>query len=132
MPIVLKKHHAKYKVNTTEDKGVTKLMPSPSPELSPSPSPGPINFYFERKPEPGNEPEPGAEPGIEHRIEPEPGVEPGIEPEPEPEPGLYLLSIVLYLSNAAQGSEWLEYILIYGKLDSYLITYFIIKFPMEL
>ena len=39
-------------------------------------SPGPINFYFERKPEPGNESEPGAEPGIERRIEPEPGVEP--------------------------------------------------------
>ena len=57
-------------------------MPSPSPGLSP----GPINFYFERKPEPGNEPEPRAEPRIELRIEPKPEVE------PEPEPGLYLLS----------------------------------------
>ena len=65
---------------------------SPSPGLSP----GPINFYFERKPEPenepksGNEPEPRAELRIELGIEPKPEVEPGIEPEPEP--GLYLLS----------------------------------------
>ena len=41
----------------------------------PSPSPGPINFYFERKPEPKNEPEPGAEPRIELGIEPKPEVE---------------------------------------------------------
>ena len=34
MPIILKKHHAKYKVNTTLDKGVTKLM-SPLPTMSP-------------------------------------------------------------------------------------------------
>ena len=69
-----------------------------SPELSPSPShgntppclklsPGPINFYFECKPEPGNELEHEVEPGIELGIEPEPGV--------EPEPGLCLLSSVL-------------------------------------
>ena len=64
----------------------------PSPSLSPElrPSPGPVNFYFERKPEPG----------IELRIEPEPGVEPGIEPEPEP--GLYLLS-------AISGSRFLKF-----------------------
>ena len=64
------------------------LSPSPSPGLSP----GPINFYFERKPKPGNEPEPGAEPRIELGIEPKPEVEPEPEPGVEPEPGLYLLS----------------------------------------
>ena len=69
-----------------------------SPEFSPSPelSPGPINFYFQCKPEPGNEPEPGAEPTNELGIEPKPGIEsepePGVEHEPEREPGLYLLS----------------------------------------
>ena len=73
------------------DEGSPEFSPSPNP--SPELSPGPINFYFEFecKPEPGNEPEPGAEPGIELGIEPEPGVEPGIECEPEP--GLYLLSV---------------------------------------
>ena len=34
MPIILNKHHAKYKVNTALDKGVTKLM-SPLPTMSP-------------------------------------------------------------------------------------------------
>ena len=34
MLIILNKHHAKYKVNTAEDKGVTKLM-SPLPTMSP-------------------------------------------------------------------------------------------------
>ena len=43
-----------------------------SPELSPVQ----INFYFERKPESGNEPEPRADPGTELGIDPEPGVEP--------------------------------------------------------
>ena len=58
------------------------MMPTPSPGLSP----GPNNFYFERKPEAGNEPKLGAEPRIELGIAPKPEVEPGIEPEPELSP----------------------------------------------
>ena len=57
-----------------------------SPSLSPELRPGITNFYFERKPEPGNEPEPGPELGIELRIQPEPGVQPGTEPSPELSP----------------------------------------------
>ena len=37
MPIILNKQHAKYKVNTAQDKGVTKLM-SPTPTMSPMPT----------------------------------------------------------------------------------------------
>ena len=71
MPFILKKHHAKYKVNTTENKEVTKLMsPFPTDEGSPELRPGPIDFYFQCKPEPGNERESGVEPGIELGIEP--------------------------------------------------------------
>ena len=72
------------------DEGSPEFSSSQSPELSL----GPINFYFECKSEPWNEPEPGVELGIEPGIEPEPGVEPRIEPElrVEPELGLYLLS----------------------------------------
>ena len=57
------------------------MSPFPIDQGSPELSPGPINFYYERNPEPGKEPEPGAEPGTELGIEPEPGVE------PEPKPG---------------------------------------------
>ena len=37
MSVILKKHHAEYKVNTTQDKGVTKFM-SPFPLMSPFPT----------------------------------------------------------------------------------------------
>ena len=90
---------------------------SPFPiDAEPEHEPGPINLYFERKPEPGNEPEPGAEPRIELGIEPKPEVEPGIEPEP----GLtYSRERVSRCFRSERGSEFSA--LIFETYFSYVV-----------